>query len=320
MAAGDIACDPNDSNYNGGAGTTNPITPSNSACQQLATSQLVTGAVAGTVDAVLPLGDTQYADAITTTIPDPNTYLQAYDQVYNPTWGRAKGISHPVVGNHEYDDQSGADAYYNYFGSAASPDAPGCISSSSSTANCKGYYSYNLGNWHIIALNSECGPGMLPGGCGAGSPQEVWLKKDLAANPNMCTLAYWHEPLFTSGWSVGLNTTNLTPLWIDLYNAHADLVLNAHDHDYERFAPQDPNGTAASNGITEIVVGTGGASHFDFSTAPPGGEPNSVVGDYTTFGVLKLTLHPKSFDWQFIPDKQSGNGTFTDAGTRSCHL
>jgi hypothetical protein len=153
------------------------------------------------------------------------------------------------------------------------------------------------------------------GGCAAGSPQEQWLKTDLAAHPNTCTLAYWHRPLFTSGWSLG--TSDVHDLWIDLYNAHADLVLNGHDHDYERFAPQDPSGHAdPTNGITEIIVGTGGASHGGFNATAA----HSVVRDKTSYGVLKLTLHPTSFDWQFVPDTQSGNGTFTDAGSQACHL
>jgi hypothetical protein len=131
----------------------------------------------------------------------------------------------------------------------------------------------------------------------------------------MCTLAYWHRPLFSSNSSLG--DTAVHDLWVDLYNAHADLVLNGHDHAYERFAPQDAFGAAdPTNGITEIIVGTGGASHDTFNSRAA----NSVVKDTTTFGVLKLTLHPTRFDWQFVPDTQSGNGTFTDAGSQACHI
>ena len=159
-------------------------------------------------------------------------------------------------------------------------------------------------------LNSECDQ---VGGCDAGSPQEQWLKADLAAHPNTCTLAYWHRPRFTSGPSLGWSA--MQHIWEDLYNAHADLVLNGHDHNYERFDPQGPLGNADPNGITEIIAGTGGAYHTGFlSTAA-----NSVKRNANTFGVLKLTLHPTSFDWQFVPDGQSGNGTFTDAGSRNCH-
>jgi hypothetical protein len=284
LAAGDIACDPTDASYNGGAGTA-------SACQQLATGNELTGTVA-----VLPLGDDQYNAAT----------LSQFQQVYDPSWGRAKAITYPASGNHEY-MTAGAPGYYTYFGSAASPQDAGC------TANCKGYYSYDLGAWHIIVLNSECT--RVSGGCQAGSPQEQWLQADLATHPATCTLAYWHRPLFTSGSSLG--DAAVHDLWVDLYNAHADLVLNGHDHDYERLAPQDPSGAAdPTNGISEIIAGTGGKDHGGWGAIAA----NSVVRNRTTFGVLKLTLHPTSFDWQFMPDTQSGNGTFTDSGSQGCHL
>ena len=283
LAAGDIACDPTDASYNGGTGTA-------SACQQVATANELTGTVA-----VLPLGDDQYNAAS----------LSQFQQIYDPSWGRAKAITYPASGNHEY-MTAGASGYYTYFGSAASPQDAGC------TASCKGYYSYNLGAWHLIALNSECTS--VAGGCAAGSPQEQWLAADLAAHPHVCTLAYWHRPLFSSGASLG--DAAVHDLWADLYNAHADLVLNGHDHDYERFAPQDPSGNAdATNGLTEIVVGTGGDSHLGFRTTAA----NSAVRNNTTYGVLKLTLHPTSFAWQFLPDTHSGNGSFTDAGSQACH-
>jgi acid phosphatase type 7 len=286
MAAGDIACDPSDRNYNGGKGT-------GIACMQLATSNELTTAVA-----VLPLGDDQYNHGA----------LSAFQQVYDPTWGRYKANTYPASGNHEY-DTSGAAGYYTYFGSAASPQDANC------TANCKGYYSYDLGTWHIIVLNSECAQ---VGGCNAGSPQEQWLKADLAAHAKQCTLAYWHRPLFTSGVSFGvsLGESAMHDVWVDLYDAHADLVLNAHAHIYERFAPQDPSGNDdPTNGITEFVVGTGGGDHGSVGVIAA----NSVVRDNTTFGVLKLTLHPTSFEWQFLPETASGNGTFTDAGSQACH-
>jgi hypothetical protein len=281
IAAGDIACDPDDPGYNGGSGT-------GTTCMQRATSDELTTAVA-----VLPLGDDQYSSGT----------LSTFQQVYDPSWGRYKASTYPAAGNHEY-QMSGAAGYYTYFGSAASPQDTSC------TANCKGYYSYDLGTWHLIVLNSECAQ---VGGCAEGSPQEQWLKADLAAHATMCTLAYWHRPLFTSGVSLGDSAVH--DLWEDLYNAHADLVLNGHDHIYERFAPQDPSGSADPvNGITEIIVGTGGANHGGFSSTAA----NSVVRDNTTFGVLKLTLHPTSFAWQFLPETASGNGTFTDAGSQAC--
>jgi acid phosphatase type 7 len=244
---------------------------------------------------VLDLGDNQYENAA----------LTDFQSVYDPTWGRQKSITHPASGNHEY-STTGASGYYTYFGSAASPQDTNC------TSGCKGYYSYNLGAWHIVVLNSECT--LVSGGCAAGSPQEQWLKADLAANTNTCTLAYWHRPLFSSGQSLGYSGVH--DLWVDLYNAGADLILNGHDHDYERFAPQDPSGNGDPNhGITEIIVGTGGYSHMSFNSIAA----NSVVRNNTTFGVLELTLHSNWYQWQFLPDSQSGNGTFTDSGSAACH-
>ena len=150
------------------------------------------------------------------------------------------------------------------------------------------------------------------GGCNAGNPQEQWLKADLAAHPAQCTLAYWHRPRFSSG-EHG-NQTYMSTIWQDLYNAGADVVLNGHDHDYERFAPQNPSGGADStNGIREFVVGTGGKNHYAFSSTI---QPNSQVRNMDTYGVLKLTLHPSGYDWQFVP--QAGK-SFTDSGSGTCH-
>jgi hypothetical protein len=172
----------------------------------------------------------------------------------------------------------------------------------------KGYYSYDVGSWHLIALNTEC---YAIGGCDAGSPEETWLRADLAAHPNACTLAYWHEPRFSSG-AVG-NNPYVSALWQDLYYAGADIVLNGHDHDYERFAPQTPLGQAdPAHGIREWVVGTGGRNHGGFDIV----QPNSEVRNADTYGVLKLTLHPSGYDWQFVPE--SGK-TFTDSGSTACH-
>jgi hypothetical protein len=211
---------------------------------------------------------------------------------YNPTWGRHKARTRPATGNHEY-QTSGAAGYFKYFGAAAGDPK-------------KGYYSYNLGAWHIIVLNSNCSQ---IGGCQAGSPQEKWLRADLAAHPSVCTLAYWHHPLFSSG---GGSTTSVRPLWQALYDAHADVVLNGHVHNYERFAPQNPSGGAdSSRGIREFVVGTGGKSLAGFNTV----RPNSQVRNNSAFGVLKLTLHASSYDWKFVP--QAGK-TFTDSGSTSC--
>lgn len=285
MAAGDIACDPGDSAFNGGAGTS-------SACQARYTAALLSGA-----NVVAPIGDEQYDCAP----------LSSFQASYALSWGQWLSVTHPSVGNHEYkttcgNAAAGAAGYYTYLAGVASPLDPGCLS------GCRGYYSYDVGSWHVIVLNSECAQ---VGGCQAGSAQEQWLQADLAAHPAACTLAYWHRPFYTSGWSLG--DAELHDIWSDLYAGHVDLVLNGHDHDYERFLPQDANGNANAMGVTEIVVGTGGQSHGGFN----GTVANSVVRDATTFGVLKLTLHAGSWDWQFVGDGQSGS--FTDSGSAACH-
>jgi hypothetical protein len=298
MAAGDIACDPKSSAYHNGVGST-------TSCQQKATGDLI---VSGNPDAVLPLGDDQYECG----------ELSAFQSSYDQSWGRFKGITHPSVGNHEYvtsatdakcgGSASGAPGYYTYFGQAASPLDNNC------TVNCRGYYSFDVGSWHIIALNVQCSQ---VGGCGIGKPEEVWLKNDLASHSKFCTLAYWHQPVFSSG---GRASANAVQFWNDLYNAHADVVLTGHDHIYERFAPQSTaNGVNSAapnpNGMREFIAGTGGADH----TAIASVAPNSEARDSSTFGVLKLTLQATRYQWQFLPDVQSGNGTFTDSGSADCH-
>jgi len=214
---------------------------------------------------------------------------------YDRTWGRAKTRTRPAPGNHEF-HSSGATPYFAYFGAAAG-DAGG------------GYYSYLLGAWHIIVLNSECED---VGGCDAGSREEKWLRTDLAAHPASCTLAYWHKPLFSSGGAHG-NDLLVAPLWQALYDAGADVIINGHDHDYERFAPQNPQGQAdAPRGIREFVVGTGGKNLRPFGTT----KDNSEVRSIDSFGVLKLTLRPNGYDWLFI--SQHGK-QFTDSGSANCH-
>jgi calcineurin-like phosphoesterase family protein len=214
---------------------------------------------------------------------------------YDATWGRARARTIPVPGNHEYNIQQGA-GYFSYWGPAAGNPS-------------SGYYSLDLGAWHIIVLNSNCGFV----GCAAGGQQETWLKNDLATHTQLCTLALWHEPMYTSS-TVIVPATDMQPMWQDLYNFNADLIVNGHAHNYERFAPQDPNGNLdTARGIIEIVAGTGGDSHFPFNATMA---PNSVTGDANTYGVLKLTLHASSFDWQFIP---IAGQTYTDSGTQACH-
>jgi hypothetical protein len=214
---------------------------------------------------------------------------------YDKTWGRAKARTRPAPGNHEF-HSTGAAYYFTYFGPAAGDPK-------------NGYYTYELGGWHIIVLNSEC---KEVGGCEAGSRQEKWLRADLASHPVACTLAYWHKPLFSSGDKHG-NDPDMKAFWQALYEANADVVINGHDHDYERFGPQTPDAAADSaRGIREFVVGTGGKNHRPFGSP----KPNSEVRNADTFGVLKITLKPKGYDWQFIPE---AGKTFTDSGSGMCH-
>ena len=172
----------------------------------------------------------------------------------------------------------------------------------------EGWYAYDVGTWRIYSLNSNCAS---IGGCGPGSAQEAWLRTDLAANPRACVAAIWHHPLFSSGMHGGTDETR--PLWDALYEAGADVVINGHDHDYERFAPQRPDGTAdAATGIREFVVGTGGWGLRSFSTI----RANSEARKAGVLGVLKLELKGTGFTWRFVPVSGS---TWTDTGSASCH-
>ena len=271
--AGDIACEPSHASFDEGRGN-------GSACMQAATSDLVVGK---RYAAVLVLGDIQYEDG------EEEAFLRSYD----PTWGRVKTVTHPVPGNHEY-HTSGATGYFRYFGAAAGDPA-------------KGYYSFDVGDWHVIALNSNCSH---VGGCRTGSPQERWLRRDLAANPATCTLAFWHHPRFSSGWHGG--SSAYEAFWRDLFEADADVVLVGHDHDYERFAPIGATGEIdLERGIREFVVGTGGRGLRGFSHP----QPNSEVHDDSTFGILELTLGRGAYAWRFRP----AVGSFTDGGSSRCH-
>ena len=218
-----------------------------------------------------------------------------FSECYEPTWGRHKARTKPSVGNHEYYTQE-ASGYFDYFGSAAGDPK-------------KGYYSYDLGGWHVVVLNSQCWQ-VVP--CGPYSPMINWLEQDLASSPMPCTLAYWHNPLFSSGYHG--NYPWMKPAWEALYAADAEVVLNGHDHNYERFAPQSPSGAADdARGIRQFVVGTGGRELRPFRTTI---EANSEARNANTFGVLKLTLHPNSYEWKFVP---VAGKSFTDSGTSGCH-
>jgi hypothetical protein len=248
----------------------NPVSPSAS---QWATSDLL---VRGNYTAVLTLGDNQYEDGLLT------DFLSSYD----PTWGRVKAKTYPAPGNHDY-HTPGAAGYFTYFGARAPAS----------------YYSFDLGAWHLISLDSEIDHS-------DGSAQERWLENDLIGHPNACVLAYWHKPRFSSG--PHGSDSSYDAFWQDLYTAKADVVLNGHDHDYERFAPQTPAAVADARGIREFVVGTGGHGHYSLTSL----QPNSEVFNGDTYGVLELTLHATTYEWRFVP--AVGFGTFTDAGSGTC--
>jgi alkaline phosphatase len=220
--------------------------------------------------------------------------LYQFRHCYDPTWGRFKARTKPSVGNHEY-RTPGADGYFDYFGAAAGERG-------------KGYYSYDRGAWHIIVLNSMCA--YVRGGCEPTSPMITWLKNDLAAHPTRCTLAYFHKPLFSSGYSRG--NPVVKPLWDVLYAAHADVVISGHDHVYERFARQTPSGAKSKRGIREFVVGTGGAELGGFNYTAR----HSQVRNANTYGVLKLRLAPTSYGWRFV---HVAGKSFTDYGSTPCH-
>jgi 3',5'-cyclic AMP phosphodiesterase CpdA len=218
-----------------------------------------------------------------------------FTNCYKPTWGRFKARTRPTPGNHDY-FTSGASGYFNYFGAAAGD-------------RTKGYYSYNVGAWHVIVLNSNC---WAVGGCGAGSAQEKWLRADLAASKAACTVAMWHHARFSSGRNHGSDPATAA-FWTDLYQYGAELVLSGHDHIYERFAPQRPNAVLDyAYGVRQFVVGTGGNGHYPIGQIAP----NSRVRNNTAAGVLKLTLRPDRYDWTFIP---IAGRTFADSGTNPCH-
>lgn len=221
--------------------------------------------------------------------------VENYSACFDPTWGRHIDRLHPVPGNHDY-DVTDAVPYYDYFGAAAGIPQ-------------QGYYSFNLGSWHVVALNSNCAE---VGGCGPESQQYAWLLADLAANPATCTLAYWHHPLFSSNRDNGLE--EMSPVWDLLYMANADVVLNGHDHIYERYAPQTPDGVLdIEHGIRQFVIGTGGAELRGSL------RKQSATGELQimqTFGIFELTLHADRYDWQFIPQPGKTTG---DSGSGVCH-
>lgn len=262
-AAGDIACA-----VGGTVGAS---------CQHKAVSdRLVADTAVGTV---LVLGDNQYQDGS----------LSDYDAAYAPTWGRLKPKTYPVPGNHDY-LTSGAAGYYDYFGARAGDRS-------------RGYYSFDIGVWHFVALNSEKDTG-------ASGAQVAWLKADLLAHQNACTAAFYHRPRFSSGAEHG-DSTSVAPFFQTLYDANVDLILNGHDHDYERFFPLNASGARDNaRGITEIVTGLGGRSHYAVT-------PRAITAasNQTSYGYSRLVLHDGSADITFV----AGVGSYTDSTRLTCH-
>ncbi len=215
----------------------------------------------------------------------PSGTADAFSTCYESTWGAFKGRTYPTPGNHEWDEERGR-PYFGYFGAAAG----------------RGYYGFDLGAWHILSLNSNIDTQ-------PGSAQYEWVRNDLAGHAAPCTLAYWHHPVFSSG--TNGNNPHMREMWKLLDEAGVDLVLAAHDHLYERFAPQDADGRATPTGMREFVVGTGGAALYGM----PSPRPNSEVRNNHAWGVLKLTLRGGAYDWEFVP---TGGHAFRDAGSASC--
>jgi hypothetical protein len=296
-AAGDIACDPHSPAFHRLRGQPR-------ACRMRYTSRLLVHMRRqGNLEAVLTLGDNQYYCG------GYRAFLRSYD----PTWGRVKDLTRPTPGDHDYiinsnpngtdcSEQADASGYFRYFGDAAIDSETG-----------DSWYSFDVmttdgTSWHVISLNANC---EFVGGCGPGSPQEEWLRADLAANPATCTLAYWYAPRFSSGRH--RSDRAYSAFWSDLYAAGVEIVLNGHDHDYERFAVQTPDQVLDPSGIRQFVVGTGGVGHEAMRERHR--EKHSVIANDRTFGVLKLTLRPATYRWEFVPEP---GRHFRDAGTGSC--
>jgi hypothetical protein len=256
-----------------------PVTPTK--CQAAAVSDAMLREPA--LAQLFALGDLQYVAG----------GLEDFTSSYELTYGRLKAITRPAVGNHEYMTK-GAAGYFTYFGAAAG--TPG-----------EGWYSFDLGStWHVVVLNSNC----ARVGCDVGSPQEQWLRADLAASTRPCTIGFWHHPLFSSGDHHG-GDPRTAPLWQALLDNGAELILTGHEHDYERFAPQLADGTPSDAGVRAFVVGTGGRSQHVFAPTP---EPNSEVR-LSGFGYLRLALGESGYDFAFV----SPDGSVLDQGSGTCH-
>jgi hypothetical protein len=283
-AAGDIAC---------GTGYVG------SYCVQMQTSNLILGI---NPTAVLALGDIQYEQSAYSDYVDASTNPKIG---YDKSWGRFKPKTYPAIGNHDYLTPI-ATNYLKYWSQYAAKQGPWANVSGHPEL---GYYSFDVGAWHLISFNSNCGQVS----CSAGSPQETWIKADLAAHPTACTLVFAHHPFRNSFFETS-NEPRYPALFQDFYNAGVDLLLVGHAHDYERTAPMDPAGNIdMGHGVREFVVGTGGHGPTGTSATP---KPFSQAHASPVFGALVLTLHPTSYDWSF---KGIPGYTFTDSGSLACH-
>ena len=252
------------------------------------TADLILGLPADTP--IFTLGDNAY----------PHGSANDFSSCYDPTWGQFKSRTRPSLGDHEYETPS-ASGYFNYFQSQLSPYG------ASATDPNRGYYSYDLGSWHVAVLNAACtdAPACSPSG------QAAWLNADLAAHPNQCTMAILSAPRWSSGSVHGSNAT-MAPYFDVLYQRGAELLLGGDDHLYERFAPQDPQGFYDTAGVRQLIAGTGGGSLYSFGTI----QRNSEVRKSGSYGILKLTLHAGSYEWEFVP---AAGDTFSDSGSTACH-
>jgi acid phosphatase type 7 len=273
-AAGDIACDPADRSFRSGQGTS-------SACRQTATGNLILSNTA--IDAVLAVGDMQYQCG----------GLRAFQQSFDPAWGRFKALIHPAIGDNEYETSGtdcapGAAGYFGYFGAAV--------------GDSRADSAFSLGGWRLIALNAECSHA---GGCGTASPQASFLRTELAKS--QCTIVYWHQPYYKG---TSQPASSYAAFWNILYAGNADIVLNGHLHNYARFAPQDASGHVdAARGVRQFIVGTGGRNLFSLDGT------RNVEKTTKAFGVLEIRLHLSSYNWKFV----NTAGTMLDSGTAGCH-
>jgi hypothetical protein len=247
----------------------------------IASGSVATGRLLDRIDGmVFTAGDNTY----------PAATANNFSRCYEPAWGRHKARTRPSPGNHDYESDPGAAPYFAYFGGNAGPSGAG-------------YYSYRAGSWLVLSLNSEVA-------ATPGSPQLEWVRAELANNRTTCAAAYWHRPLFSSG--LHGNNAQMRDLWRVLYDANVDLVIGGHDHTYERFGPQDPDGRPdTARGIREFIVGTGGAPNYDFPLVRPNSEVRAAA-----WGVTVFTLLESGYQWEFVPVE---GGTFRDSGSGGCH-